>query len=202
MPDDPVALKAAIADAVASADLVISSGGVSVGDYDYVDRVLADLLGQIHCRSVAVKPGKPLTVATFPRASPQAPVLYFGLPGNPVSALVTFWRFVQPALRKLSGLVAPWTPTFIPAYTAQDLFSDGQRETYLWGRLYRHEHGYGFELARGSHSSGNLINLAGTNGLAVLPVMQPGVSAPLEPGQSFTITAGSLVHVLPMHSRL
>ncbi|HEY9805724.1 MAG TPA: gephyrin-like molybdotransferase Glp, partial [Candidatus Obscuribacterales bacterium] len=90
VPDEPAALKQAIAQAIATADVVLSSGGVSVGDYDYVDEILAALGAEIHIRAVAVKPGKPLTVATF--ASNKAPqahsVLYFGLPGNPVSALV------------------------------------------------------------------------------------------------------------------
>ncbi len=172
--DDRAALETAIAGAIAQADIVLSTGGVSVGDYDYVDEILAHLGAEIPIRSVAIKPGKPLTVATFP--APLAP-LYFGLPGNPVSALVTFWRFVQPALHKLSGLPSPWQPAFVQARTRQDLRSDGQRETYLWGRLHLHQGQYEFELAGGSHSSGNLINLAGTNGLAVLPIDTKLISA-------------------------
>jgi molybdopterin molybdotransferase len=168
--DRPEALKAAIAQAIAQADLVISSGGVSVGDYDYVDQTLADLGAEIHVRAVAVKPGKPLTVATFPGAArlQGRSVLYFGLPGNPVSALVSFWRFVQPALKKLSGLSQAWGPTFVQARSRQELRADGKRETYLWGQLYLVNGSYEFELAGGSHSSGNLMNLAQTNGLAVL----------------------------------
>ena len=167
--DDRAALEAAIAGAIAQADIVLSTGGVSVGDYDYVDEILAALNAKIPIRSVAIKPGKPLTVATFP--APLAP-LYFGLPGNPVSALVTFWRFVQPALRKLSGQSQPWQPTFVPAKLRQELRSDGKREAYLWGRLRLDQGEYKFDLAGGSHSSGNLINLAGTNGLAVIPMGQ------------------------------
>ncbi|MDY7024197.1 MAG: molybdopterin molybdotransferase MoeA, partial [Cyanobacteriota bacterium] len=96
--DDPQALKQTISEAISQADVVLSTGGVSVGDYDYVEQILTELGGQIHIQSVAIKPGKPLTVAKFPDC------LYFGLPGNPVSALVTCWRFIQPALKKLSGL--------------------------------------------------------------------------------------------------
>jgi molybdopterin molybdotransferase len=95
--------------------------------------------------------------------------IYFGIPGNPVSALVSCWRFVQPALQKLSGLAAPHAPTWITAQTQDFLKSDGKRETYLWGRL---EFGSGtpqFRLAKGSHSSANLINLGGTNSLAMIP---------------------------------
>ena len=169
--DQPEALKAAIAHAVSIADVVLSSGGVSVGDYDYVDRILAELGAQIHIRAVAVRPGKPLTVATFPN------VIYFGLPGNPVSALVTFWRFVQPALRKLSGLPHGWESTFVQAKTRQDLRSDGKRESYLWGQLHLVNGLYEFSLATGSYSSGNLINLAGTNCLGMISIGQTQITA-------------------------
>jgi molybdopterin molybdotransferase len=178
VPDEPLATRQAIAHAVARADIVLSSGGVSVGDYDYVDRILADLGATIHIRAVAVKPGKPLTVATFCGPGPEhRPTLYFGLPGNPVSALVTFWRFVQPAVRKLSGLAQGWEPVFVQARALQDLRSDGQRESYLWGHLSVIDGEYGFSLAAGTHNSGNLINLAGTTALAVVPVGQTLIAA-------------------------
>lgn len=174
VPDQPEPLKAAIAAAVAQADLVLSSGGVSVGDYDYVDRILAELGADIHVRAVAVKPGKPLTVATF--ATDATSTLYFGLPGNPVSALVSFWRFVQPALRKLSGLPTGWQPTFVQGRSLHALKSDGKRESYLWGRVQYRNDQYEFALAGGSHSSGNLINLAQTNALAVVPIGQTQIA--------------------------
>jgi len=170
IPDQPQVLRDAIATALSQADLILSSGGVSVGDYDYVDQILADLGATLHIRAVAVKPGKPLTVATFPSGTAGATSLYFGLPGNPVSALVCFWRFVEPALRKQSGLGQGWAPGFVPATTSQPLRAGGRRETYVWGHLRMTPQGYSFEQAGGSHSSGNLVNLAGTNGLAVVPV--------------------------------
>jgi len=180
--DDPEKLKLAIAQALSLTDFVLSTGGVSVGDYDYVEQILTELGGQIHIKSVAIKPGKPLTVATFPPSTTLGDsasnlsrnlsrnLLYFGLPGNPVSALVTFWRFVQPALGKLSGLRDRCLPEFILAKTQQDLRAGGQRETYLWGQIQSVDSEYQFKLAGGSHSSGNLINLAQTNGLAIVPV--------------------------------
>ncbi|MEO1069966.1 MAG: gephyrin-like molybdotransferase Glp, partial [Cyanobacteria bacterium J06638_6] len=169
IPDQPQALKATIQSALPQADVILSSGGVSVGDFDYVDDILAELGAILHIRSVAVKPGKPLTVATVP-AEQGRDVLYFGLPGNPVSALVTFWRFVAPALRKRSGLGTGWEPVFVPAITRHGLRAGGQRETYLWGRLETTPDGYRFGSASGGHNSGNLINLAGVNALAVVPV--------------------------------
>lgn len=177
VPDQPQALKDAIAAALTQADLILSSGGVSVGDFDYVDQILAELGATLHIRAVAVKPGKPLTVATFPGGDDGAQPLYFGLPGNPVSALVSFWRFVEPALRKRAGLSQGWSSLFVPATTRQLLKAGGQRETYLWGRLEGTPQGYSFELAGGSHSSGNLVNLAQTNALAVLPVGTTAIAA-------------------------
>jgi molybdopterin molybdotransferase len=167
IPDNPDALRVAIAYAIAHADIVLSSGGVSVGDYDYIDKILESLGAEIHIRSVAITPGKPLTVATFPTS--HSPI-YFGLPGNPVSALVTFWRFVQPAMRKLAGLAGGWEPQFLQVRSHDLLKSPGKRETYLWGSLHLVDGVYEFHKAGGSHSSGNLINLAQTNALAVLPV--------------------------------
>lgn len=199
IPDDPEMLRKAIAQAIATADLVLSSGGVSVGDYDYVDQILAELGADIHIRSVAIKPGKPLTVAIFPTPpitpSPHHPIstpllhsptLYFGLPGNPASALVCCWRFVQPALKKLSGLPEPWKVSYVNAITVQPLNSDRKREAYVWGQLQLVNGSYQFKPAGGSHSSGNLINLIGTNGLAVIPAGE-GAIAP-----------GELIHVLPI----
>ncbi len=171
VPDQPEVLKSAIAQAIESADIVLSTGGVSVGDYDYVDRILAELGGTLHIRSVAVKPGKPLTVATFNDNN----CLYFGIPGNPVSALVSCWRFVLPALKKLSGQ-NNYQPKFVNAITRHDLKAAGKRETYLWGQLHLVDGKYEFALAGGSHSSGNLINLAQTNGLAIAPVGQKLIS--------------------------
>jgi molybdopterin molybdotransferase len=169
IPDDRAKLTAAMFEAIATADLVLSTGGVSVGDYDYVEAILAELGGDIQIRSVAIKPGKPLTVAKFNQAA--RPVIYFGLPGNPVSALVSCWRFVQPALGKLAGLPkSNWQPTWVEAITTQTLTADAQRETYLWGKLDLIDGIYHFRLAGGSHSSANLINLAGTNALAMIPV--------------------------------
>ena len=165
--DERSAVKGAIAAALTQADLVISSGGVSVGDYDYVDQVLADLGATLHIRAVAVKPGKPLTVATMAGADRHQ--LYFGLPGNPASAMVGFWRFVAPAIAKLSGRPAPWSPAFIWATATTELRAGGQRETYLWGQLIAGATGYEFGQSAGSHSSGNLVNLANTTGLGVVP---------------------------------
>jgi molybdopterin molybdotransferase len=169
VPDSGAALRNAINQAVQSADMILSTGGVSVGDYDYVDKILAEFGADIAIQSVAIKPGKPLTVATLPGAD-QRSVLYFGLPGNPASAMVTFWRFVQPALKKLSGLQTGWGPQVVQGRSRQLLKAGGKRETYLWGRSQVVSGDYEFSLAGGTHLSGNLVNLAQTNSLAILPI--------------------------------
>ncbi|MEB3224924.1 MAG: gephyrin-like molybdotransferase Glp [Synechococcus sp.] len=164
VPDDPAQLRATMAKAIAMGDLILSTGGVSVGEFDYVEKLLEELGGEILIRSVAIRPGKPLTVAKFPGNK-----LYFGLPGNPVSALVGCWRFVQPALKKLSGYIGSWAPEFVWATCDQTLKGAGGRDAYLWGRLEMTAVGYDFKLAGGGHSSANLVNLSQTNALAVVP---------------------------------
>ncbi|AFY96042.1 gephyrin-like molybdotransferase Glp [Chamaesiphon minutus] len=183
IPDDRAKLTAAMSEAIASADFVLSTGGVSVGDYDYVEAILAELGGDIQVRAVAIKPGKPLTVAKF--KSEARTVVYFGLPGNPVSALVSCWRFVKLAIAKFSGLPeSKYQPTWLEAITTQELTADGKRETYLWGQLELINGRYEFSLAGGTQSSANLINLAGTNALAVVPI------------DIYSIEAGATVQIL------
>ncbi|MGQ9866722.1 MAG: molybdopterin molybdotransferase MoeA [Pseudanabaenaceae cyanobacterium] len=98
VPDDRPRLQQVLRQAL-TADAVVSTGGTAVGDSDWVGAVLAELGAEIAVQSVAIKPGKPLIFATFA----QYPALYFGVPGNPVSALVSGWRFLQPVLRQLGG---------------------------------------------------------------------------------------------------
>ena len=161
--DSPELLRETIRKAINSSAIVLSTGGVSVGDYDYIEGILGELGGQILIGSVAIQPGKPLTFATFPNGC-----IYFGIPGNPVSALVSCWRFVQMAIKKLSGLT-DYQNKFLRVVTRDTLKSQGQREVYLWGKIEIIEGVYQFQLAPGQHNSANLINLAGTNALAIIP---------------------------------
>ena len=162
--DNPSALTQTINYAINNSDIVISSGGVSVGDYDYIANILTSLGAEIHFRAVQMRPGKPLTFATFPNS------LYFGLPGNPVSALVTFWRFVEPTIKKLSGINQGWEAKFLKVKSHSELKSNGKMETYIWGNLKLNDGIYEFQQTSGNLNSGNLINLAQTNALAILPV--------------------------------
>ena len=162
--DDQNALTEIINYAINNSDIVLSSGGVSVGDYDYIDQILASLGAKIHFRAVQMRPGKPLTFATFPNS------LYFGLPGNPVAALVTFWRFVQPTIKKLSGMNTGWEAKLLKVKSHSELKSNGKMETYIWGNLNLNDGIYEFHQTSGNLNSGNLINLSQTNALAILPV--------------------------------
>lgn len=96
VPDDPQAIREQLVQAATSADLVITSGGVSVGDFDHVKEVLGES-GRVDFWRVAIKPGKPLAYGRLQR------VPFIGLPGNPVSSFVTFELFARPALRRLAG---------------------------------------------------------------------------------------------------
>lgn len=103
--DDPLALRSILQQAAAQVDVIVTSGGVSVGDADYTRQVLAEL-GQMDFWQVAIKPGKPFAFGWLQRqgdAAAAAPVWLFGLPGNPVSAAVTCEQLLLPALKLLSG---------------------------------------------------------------------------------------------------
>lgn len=164
--------------AIASADMVISTGGVSVGDYDYVEELLEKMGADIYVRSVAIKPGKPLTVAALMHSDRGSDrTLYFGVPGNPVSAMMSFWRFIHGAIAKLGGAdETNWYPQFMKAITTDDLHSQGRRETYLWGRLIYQKGNPIFQPVK-NYSSGDLIGAIGTNALAVMRVNQTYVVA-------------------------
>jgi molybdopterin molybdotransferase len=173
VPDRPADLRETMARAIATADIVLSTGGVSVGDYDYVEQVLAELGGQLQITSVAVKPGKPLTVATFPQG--EKSVLFFGLPGNPVSALVGCWRFVYLSFQQVAGVANPGLP-WLTAVTDRVLRGDNRRECYLWGNVSLQNGQPLFTPVAGGHNSGNLINLARANALAVVTVERGAVA--------------------------
>ena len=112
-PDDEAAIIDAIEQGVAGCDAILTSGGVSVGDFDYVKAVL-DRLGDMHWWQVAVRPAKPLAFGTV-RGTPV-----FGLPGNPVSSLVSFELFARPALRQMTGHLELFRPE-VPAVADEPL---------------------------------------------------------------------------------
>jgi molybdopterin molybdotransferase len=109
VPDDPKLLEKTLLEAAENNDVVITSGGVSVGEADYMKALLAKH-GQVLFWKINMKPGRPLAYGKIGQNNKQAH--YFGLPGNPVSAMVTFYQFVQPALQAISGAAYKQVPFF------------------------------------------------------------------------------------------
>ncbi|MBX9628682.1 MAG: molybdopterin molybdotransferase MoeA [Gemmataceae bacterium] len=128
VPDRADALRNKLGKAVAGSDVLIVAGGVSVGDYDLVPQVLAELGVEVHFRQVRMKPGKPLLFGT------KGDTLVFGLPGNPVSAFVCFELFVRPALRKLAGHADPG-PRTVRLPLAAAVAETNDRPTYRPAKL-------------------------------------------------------------------
>ena len=154
------------------ADLFLTSGGVSVGDYDVVKDVLGTE-GQMQFWQVNMKPGKPLAFGVLPGRTGGVPLL--GLPGNPVSAMVSFEQFARPAILKMLGHTDLAKPT-VQAVLDEPLTSSGRRG-YLRVVVTRQEDGY-HARTTGEQGSGVLTSMARANGLAVVPegvcVMQAG----------------------------
>ncbi len=126
--DDKARLKALVRDGLDTSDVLLLAGGVSVGDFDLVPDVLAELGVTTHVRTVRMKPGKPLLFGT------RGNTLVFGLPGNPGSAFVGFELFARPALRLLAGHALPG-PTVVSLPLAGPLAASNDRPTYHPAKL-------------------------------------------------------------------
>jgi molybdopterin molybdotransferase len=148
-------------------DLFITSGGVSVGDFDVVKQVLATE-GEMTFWRVRMKPGKPLA---FGRIS-GVPLL--GLPGNPVSAMVSFEMFARPAILKMQG-IAEWRRPVIEATLVNGIRRKDDRRHYVRVRVEEHEGQYRAYLT-GDQGSGILSSMVEANGLAVIPEDWPSVA--------------------------
>ncbi len=154
-----------IANAIRSAtnaDVILSTGGVSVGDYDYVKKVLGDLGADMKFWRVQMKPGKPLAYGLL-QGKP-----FFGLPGNPVSCMVSFLLFARPALRKMMGYhPGDWCLPTVPAVLENDLTAGGDRRHYLRARITRADGRFRASTVAGQ-GSGMLSSMTGTNGLVIV----------------------------------
>jgi molybdopterin molybdotransferase len=155
--DSPESTRAALA-ACRDCDVILSTGGVSVGEFDYV-KAAVEATGSLDFWRVAIKPGKPLA---FGRIGAS---LFFGLPGNPVSALVTFELFVRPALRALQGCPQVTRPTVDAVLTHSLRHLPDRREfvraTVVWS-------GGGYQAtAAGAQGSHRLMSLAGANAYVI-----------------------------------
>ncbi len=160
--DDPEAIETALLKANTEADLVITSGGVSVGDADYVKDIL-DKIGHINFWKVAIKPGKPFAFGTLPDS------YFIGLPGNPVSSTVTFDKLAKPFITKLSGSHPTNDIISIPATASQAFKKKPGRLDFQRASLFKHQDGRWMAKPTGYQGSGILSSISQSNGYVILP---------------------------------
>ncbi|NKF52041.1 bifunctional molybdopterin-guanine dinucleotide biosynthesis adaptor protein MobB/molybdopterin molybdotransferase MoeA [Shewanella sp. WXL01] len=167
--DNEDALMQTLTQASEQADIVISSGGVSVGNADYIKTALAKL-GAINFWRINMRPGRPLAVGKLNNAT------FFGLPGNPVAVMVSFLQFVQPAVRKLAG-EQNWQPTFLPAVADENLRSREGRTEFLRGIYHVGNDGKLHVKSTGAQGSGMLNSMVQGNCLIVIGEQPKSVAA-------------------------
>lgn len=173
--DDPVALHAAFGRAAAGADMIVTSGGVSMGDHDYVRKILGDM-GEIDFWKVAMKPAKPFAFGTL------GGVPFFGLPGNPVSAAIAYEQLVRPALLAMQGATKLFRPV-VKAIAGVKFRSDPDRLEFARIALETDRRGRVVAVPSGGQGSHVLSALAAADGLALIPVGVDEVKA----GQSIEV---------------
>jgi molybdopterin molybdotransferase len=162
-------VRRAFADAAAVADAIITSGGVSVGEADYVKETL-ETMGQVDFWRIAMKPGKPLAVGRIDQA------YFFGLPGNPVSVMATFYQFVRPALEKLMG-TQPSAPLILKLPCEVALRKQPGRLEYQRGVLQRGVDGTLSVATTGGQDSHLLTSMSRADCFIILPADNAGVAA-------------------------
>ena len=164
--DSQEALEERVQEGLDQADILLTSGGVSMGDLDLV-KPLLEHAGTVHFGRVRMKPGKPVTFATADVEGGRR--LVFGLPGNPVSSLVTFYLFVVPALRKMAGWREPQLLQ-VQARLAQPLPLDAFRPEYHRATLHWDAEQHSFVASStGSQASSRLLSMRTANALLALP---------------------------------
>jgi molybdopterin molybdotransferase len=173
--DDADELRKRLAAAAADADVVVSSGGVSMGEYDLVKHLLAEL-GSVEFWKVAMKPAKPFA---FGRLG-ETP--FFGLPGNPVSVAVAFEQFLRPALLHMMGATQLFRPRLV-GVLEDAVYTDPQKEVFLRVTVRAGDDGALRAHLSGAQGSNILSALAAADAFAVVPVGIAGLEA------------GSLVHL-------
>ena len=158
--DDKSALREAFACADQQADVVISSGGVSVGEADFIKDILAEL-GTVSFWKLAIKPGKPFAFGRLPDS------VFFGLPGNPVSALVTLYQLAVPAMEKLSGVIAK-SPMRFTAIMQDDIRKKAGRTDFQRGLYFVNKAGQIVVQSTGKQGSGIFSSMSQSNCFIVL----------------------------------
>ncbi|MDX1573391.1 MAG: bifunctional molybdopterin-guanine dinucleotide biosynthesis adaptor protein MobB/molybdopterin molybdotransferase MoeA [Methylophaga sp.] len=167
--DNPEAIRIALQSAADNADVVITSGGVSVGDADYIKPLLAEL-GQVNFWKIAMKPGRPLTFGYLLNTP------FFGLPGNPVSVMVTFYQFVLPALQKISGATIN-AALLLPAIAAEPIRKRPGRFEFQRGVMETTDNGQLTVRMTGGQGSGILSSMSQANCFILLDEDCDGINA-------------------------
>ncbi|MEO6423637.1 MAG: gephyrin-like molybdotransferase Glp [Candidatus Nitrotoga sp.] len=167
--DDKASLKLALLDATTRADVIITSGGVSVGEADYIKQLLAEI-GEIVFWKIAMKPGKPLAYGKIGSCH------FFGLPGNPVAVMVTFQQFVRDALHVLMGQQPRLILEFQAICTSPIRKAPGRTE-FQRGILSQDKNGGWVVHTTGAQCSGILSSMSKANCFIVLPVSQGNIDA-------------------------
>ncbi len=163
--DDPASLERALKAAAADADAIITSGGVSVGEADFI-RELLGKLGEVVFWKIAMKPGRPMAFGKIAHAGNEAH--FFGLPGNPVAVMVTFYQFVREALLVLSGRTDDCTLPLLQVPCTSSIKKSPGRTEFQRGLLARGERGRWSVCATGAQGSGVLRSMAEANCFIVL----------------------------------
>ncbi len=175
--DNPADTKDAFLQAAENADVILTSGGVSAGEADFVTRIFHQI-GEVAFWKLAMRPGRPLAFGKVGNAH------FFGLPGNPVAVMVTFYEFVQPALKKLMGLSQTQSPVFSAICQSRLRKSPGRTE-YQRGVLGRDDQGRLTVYSTGKQGAGRLSSMAAADCIIVL-----------HPGED-SVGEGDLVEVQP-----
>lgn len=184
--DEPDALRAAFTQAAASADAVITSGGVSVGEADHTKQVMKEL-GEVLFWKIAMRPGRPMAIGRIGNGEQQA--MLFGLPGNPVAVMVTFYAFVRDALLAMSGATPKPLPV-LRAISTEALRKKPGRTEFQRGIVSQAPDGRWSVRITGAQGSGILRSMSEANGMVVLHHDQGHVAV------------GDLVDVLPFFGLL
>jgi molybdopterin molybdotransferase len=169
IPDDRQLLEDTFKQAAENYDVLITTGGASVGDADYVKDILASC-GEVKFWKIAIKPGKPLAFGKI------GSCYFFGLPGNPVSVMVTYQQIVAPALKQLSGALANKPLLFLATCTTVLKKAPGRQE-FQRGILTQDDNGHFFVASTGQQGSHIVSSMSHGNCYIILPTECKGVSS-------------------------
>lgn len=184
LPDRPNAIEEILIEAVERCDAVVSSGGVSVGDADFIREILGRL-GQITFYKLAIKPGKPFAYGTIRNDNSVKDTPFFGLPGNPVSAALTFHQLATPALKRIAG-ENPAPPLILQATSLDSLDKKPGRCEFQRGILTSDAQGQLRVRSSGNQSSGALLSLVNANSYILLE------------SERGRVNPGEIVNVIPI----